>query len=291
MALSGLLWPISAIIDACGGAGMGHIWHDAPWSGEWFMTFFKWVIVNAAAALPVLVVKAYNVSNRFCHFTGYFIHAVLGANILWTLIHKVNGWVRFFNFSVGISLTISLVTYMVALAKSGESLLEKVNGVPYGRATPLPWLICYTIWNATFVADLSIGMTLQDILFWAMMIVMQRFDRYPLTIDLYFAFARPIQLGTYIALGCWTGIVPWFRDAELHNPIQPLGINDDFYFLFITLINLMLSFFCLYEALQALMFGQPTGRPRTRLTYVTTPIEVQLTQLATAYEKRPVLPD
>jgi len=280
MVASGFLWPLSALINLIWGGRTGWIWDTEPWSGEWVMTFIKWLIVDAAAALPVLIVKEHDVPESTVQTVGMFIYGILGANILWTLLYKVNGWVRCLNFCVGIMLTLSLALEVAALINARKPLLEKINGIPYGRATPLLWLVCYTGWNATFVGDLSIGMTLQDCLFWAMMYMMQFVDPKPLTIDLYFAFARPLQLGVYIALGCWSGIFPWFREAERYYPVEPLGINNDFYFLFLTAVNLVVSFVVVGMSLRDFLKGPQTRVPQRTMTMAERDIQMYVQELA-----------
>jgi len=65
---SGLLWPISAMFNL-------HIWDEVhePNSAEWWMTFIKWLIVDAAAGLPVLFLRAFTgskIHDKFFSLTG-----------------------------------------------------------------------------------------------------------------------------------------------------------------------------------------------------------------------------
>jgi hypothetical protein len=260
---SGMLWPISAMLGA-------EIWDEQnkPWSGSWWMTFVKWLIVDVAAGLPVLYLRAYKLSEQNVTRIGLWIYVVLGANVVWTMFYKVDGWVRFLNLLVGGFLTISLILNCIALTMHKKPLLEMRRGIPYGRATPFAWLLCYTFWNAMFVADYSPGMTLQDILFWAMMYIFQFLDEEPLTIEYYFAYARPIQLATYIATGCWSGLVPYFTKVESLAQCLPLPVNDHPYFLFLCQVNFCLSIYCTARSIQALTRGPPAMPVQRRLTQV-----------------------
>eukprot|EP00420_Gonyaulax_spinifera_P034520 CAMPEP_0197869914 /NCGR_PEP_ID=MMETSP1439-20131203/706_1 /TAXON_ID=66791 /ORGANISM="Gonyaulax spinifera, Strain CCMP409" /LENGTH=382 /DNA_ID=CAMNT_0043488777 /DNA_START=41 /DNA_END=1189 /DNA_ORIENTATION=+ len=263
MACSGLLWPISWMFGL-------YLWDPkhAPLSSDWWMTFIKWLIVDASAGLPVLACKGFDFSKKTVVAIGIGIYVILGANIVWTMLYKVDGYVRMWNTCVGGVLTVSLAVYCFAQSWHGKPLLEMVNGFPYGRGTSLPWLISYTVWNALFVMDFSMGMTLQDLLFWAMMYFYQCNDSQPLTIEFYFAFARPIQLGVYIAWGCWCGIVPLFRNAVPLAKHAPLHVNEHSYFLFIVSANLLLALYTLGRAIQLLIHGPPEAPMVKRLTQV-----------------------
>jgi len=258
---SGLLWPLSWATST-------RLWdkdHE-PLTADWWMVFIKWLIVDAAAGLPVLSLKAFPLEQTTVERIGTWIYIVLGANIVWTFIYAVDGWVRMWNTMVGAILTLSLAVYAAALIKHEKPFLEMRNGFPYGRATPTTWLICYTIWNAMFVADYSMGMTLQDILFWAMMLLMQQWDQEPHTIDLYFAYARPVQLGIYIALGCWMGIMPFFANAEPLAKTTPLHVNEHSFFLFLNMANFALGCVCLVTSVKAFLVGPPQLQSQKRLT-------------------------
>jgi len=260
---SGLLWPISAMFNL-------HIWDEVhePNSAEWWMTFIKWLIVDAAAGLPVLYLRAFRSSYSVVTYIGIWIYIVLGANIVWTMFYVVDGWIRAINTFVGGFLTLSLILNCVALTMHKKPLLEMRKGIPYGRATPFAWLLCYTFWNAMFVADYSPGMTLQDILFWAMMYIFQFIDEEPLTIEYYFAYARPVQLATYIATGCWSGLVPYFTQPMTLAKCLPLPVNKHPYFLFLNQANLLLSIYCTVRSVASLARGPAQMPVQKRLTQV-----------------------
>jgi len=261
LAASGLLWPISWYFGL-------DLWEPkhAPMTADWWMTFIKWLIVDAAAALPILAVKGLLLSEAKVQRVGDWIYCVLGANILWTMFYKVDGWVRCFNTLTGAFLVISLTVHCVAMRKYDKELVEMRHGFPYGRGTPVSWLFCYTFWNAMFLADFSIQMTLQDFLFWGMMFGMQWLDKEPHTIDLYFCFARPVQLGIYIPIGCWMGIIPLFAQAKNLEEHTPLDINGHAYFLFIVMCNFGLSLTCTFFAFQNLIMGFSSSADRFKRT-------------------------
>lgn len=274
VACSGLLWPLSAVTGWM-------IWDDKhlPWMPDWWMIFVKWLIVDVAAGLPVLYLRAFRASSSVVTYTGIWIYVVLGANIVWTMFYQVDGWVRATNTMVGGFLTLSLVLNCVALTMHGKPLLEMRKGMPYGRATPFAWLLCYTFWNAMFVVDYSAGMTLQDILFWAMMYIFQYLDEDPLTVEYYFAYARPIQLAVYIATGCWSGLIPYYNSVPSLAMCQPLPVNKHPYFLFLCQANLVLSIYCTMRACMALGHGPPQMPQQRRLTMV--PPDRRTTVMAT----------
>jgi len=263
VACSGLLWPISAMFNL-------PIWdiHNTPGKGSWWMTFVKWLIVDIAAGQPVLYLRAFRTSNNVVRYLGIWIYIVLGMNIVWTMLYVVDGWIRAINCAVGGFLTLSLVVNCIALTMHNKPLLEMRKGMPYGRATPFAWLLCYTFWNAMFVVDYSPGMTLQDILFWAMMYIFQFLDEEPMTVEYYFAYARPIQLAVYIATGCWSGIIPYFFQTPSLAMCLPLPVNDHPYFLFLCQANLLLSIYCTIRACMACIRGPPQMPQQRRLTMV-----------------------
>lgn len=119
----------------------------------------------------------------------------------------------------------------------------------YGYGTSLSWLVCYTVWNALFVIELAVGMVLQDIFFWAMMIFFYYWSDRHSGIENYFAMARPISLSVYIATSDWPGLLDFFRSAD------PLGLNltSHAFFLFLAVVNVMFSFYVFYWAMCLLL--------------------------------------
>merc|ERR1719464_1682869 len=71
MACSGLLWPISWATGQT-------LWDSkhSPGSADWWMTFVKWLIVDAAAGLPVLACKAFTFSKNTVVAIGIGIYVV-----------------------------------------------------------------------------------------------------------------------------------------------------------------------------------------------------------------------
>jgi len=260
MMLSGLLWPVSAMIDQplWGQDGTDGSDDLSPGSYLWWGTFVKWLIVNFCACVPVLVLKALKgPTRRQIHVCGCFVYFVLGANIVWTvglIKHQVVDWL---NHVTAVFLTVSLILHCWALRKHAcKDLFVMKHGFVYGYGTPFPWLICYTVWNVLFVAEISIGMTLQDILFWALMIGYRAMDTQRIPIEMYFAFARPVQLGTYIAVSDWIGtFVPLLRNAGSLKHQQPLPVNANAYFLFIVLMNLGWSIVVTWWAGHRVIYG------------------------------------
>merc|ERR1719217_769119 len=122
-------------------------------------------------------------------------------------------------------LVISLIVHCAAVCKhrgscsgkagqNGCGLVDIRNQFPYGFGTSFPWLVCYTVWNALFIAKITIGGVLQDFLFWALMAFYKYWDNKHLPVELYFFFARPVQLGTYIGFTECIGLfVPYFTEA------------------------------------------------------------------------------
>jgi len=247
MLLGGLIWPISAL------AGIP-IWQDMPYNLVWWGCFIKWLIVCALAAVPVVALRIGELTPRRLNITGYFIYFILGANILWTLPapHK-DHVVRIVNKAIGAALVIGLVIHIAALRRHGRDLYEvrrhpgssKIRFV-YGNGTPLSWLFCYTVWNFTFLMEISTGTTLQTILFWVGMCGYKWIDPDPQPIELYFGFARPVNLGVFIVVSETLGtFVPFFREAPTLREHSPLPLNSHPYFFFIVVVNFVWSIVCI----------------------------------------------
>merc|ERR1719191_93122 len=124
---------------------------------------------------------------------------------------------------------------------AGVTLVQNKGEVTYGFGCSLSWLVCYTVWNALFVGDFAIGLTLQDILFWCMMFHYYYHSDQASGIEDYFTMARPIQLSTYIAASDFVGLIPFFRDADGIG----LDVNRHAFFLFIVIMNLIYSVYVL----------------------------------------------
>eukprot|EP00930_Biecheleria_cincta_P011286 TRINITY_DN113951_c0_g1_i1.p1 TRINITY_DN113951_c0_g1~~TRINITY_DN113951_c0_g1_i1.p1 ORF type:complete len:341 (-),score=41.14 TRINITY_DN113951_c0_g1_i1:35-1057(-) len=260
MIASGILWPLTWVLNQplWGQDGTRGAQDLSPGSYLWWGVFLKWLIVNFCATVPVLYLRVlWAPSQRTVLVLGAFVYVILGANVVWTIGLIKNEVVDWVNHATAILLTLSLILHCVALRRHhAREFFEVRKGFVYGYATPFPWLMCYTIWNALFVASISIGMTLQDILFWCMMLGYQAMDGQRLPIEMYFAFARPIQLGTYIALSDWVGtFIPFFRDAATLKSKQPLNINGNAYFFYIVCCNFVFSIFITYWAAARMVRG------------------------------------
>jgi len=288
MVLSG----IPFIYSLATGAGM---WNHLPGSFLWIGVFTKWLIVNIGATIPVLLLRARKCSRTAIQSTAIGIYVILGANIIWTLGHDSQGHVIvYINRIAGVALVIALFAHCLAICCRGQKDLDR-QGVrtgaaparfgtigktprrspllfevardscsgdpfPYGFGTTLPWLVCYTVWNALFIAKITIGGLLQDILFWCLMVAYQYFDQdadgYKLPIELYFGYARPVQLGTYIAFTEFVGtFFPYFYEAPELIEEQPLPVNSHAFFLFIAFMNMLWSFVVVFWSFMRLFSG------------------------------------
>jgi len=263
MVLSGLSFLYSAIT----GAGM---WNHLPGSYLWTGVFIKWIIVNIGATVPVLLLRSCKLSRTAIQATAVGIYVILGSNIIWTLGHDSQGHiVVYLNRTCGVALVIALLVHCVAVCVRGKRdvrsreaplLFEVAQRFPYGFGTSMPWLVCYTVWNALFIAKITIGGLLQDILFWVLMVAYQnwdiRADGVKLPLELYFGYARPVQLGTYIAFTEFVGtFVPYFYEATELTEEQPLPVNSHAFFLFIAFVNMLWSFVVVFWAFQRLFCG------------------------------------
>jgi len=250
MMLSGLSFVVSAFTGR-------PIWGNAPWSFIWYGVLIKWLIVNVFATVPVLILRAKRLSTRIVKIVSIFVYVILGSNIIWTLGMQSNGHVVvYLNRVAGVCLVIALTLHCSAVCRAGLGLFEVRKDFVYGFGTSFPWLVCYTTWNALFIAKITIGGVLQDILFWCMMYAYQMWDRNHLPIELYFAFARPVQLGTYIGFTEFVGLsIPYFYNATALTEEQPLPVNSHSFILFITFMNMLFSFFCVARAGHRLAFG------------------------------------
>jgi len=250
MVLSGLTF----LISACTG---WPIWGYEPGSFIWIGVVIKWLIVNILATIPVLLLRAKKMPPSVVRMVAFFVYFILGSNILWTLGMESKGHIIvYLNRVAGVMLVIALILHSVAVCRAGLGLFEVRKGFVYGFGTSLPWLICYTVWNALFIAKITVGGVLQDILFWCLMAGYKQWDDYHLPIELYFAFARPVQLGTYIGFTEFVGaFIPYFYQAPELTECHPLPINSHAFFLFIAFMNMLFSFLCVFNAGQRLVCG------------------------------------
>jgi len=149
------------------------IWRMQPLASDWWLMFIKSVIVNIAPTLPMMLCLIKNPSRRTRQCAAIWTYCILWLNVAWTLCFLPNtGFnpISVVNAVCGVSLCFSLIIHNIALCKRGYTLCEVQGDILYGYGTSLSWLVCYTVWNALFVLDIAVGVTLQDIAFWAMMI-------------------------------------------------------------------------------------------------------------------------
>jgi len=229
MILSMLTFPVSA------GFGIP-VWEDAPWSFNWWMLVVKWIIVNGLAAVPLLCILSWKLSPGVQGALAVFIYVILGLNVCWTLLYPAPLVVQKVNNATGVILIVALIMHCLSICRRGIPLAElsETNGTIYGRGTSLSWLVCYTVWNAFFAGRaFSVASTLQDILFWCLMVQLYYNSDQARPIEDYFMHARPIQLGMYIFGASLCGQIPYFHDVEQTAPFD----NHPFY-LFLIGVNL-----------------------------------------------------
>jgi len=254
MAASGLIFLTSAIWSI-------PIWGNEPGSFLWIGFFLKWLIVNLAATVPVLLMRKYNFSYKCVKISGICIYIILGSNVIWTMfMDSEKMFIVYVNRVAGGMLTIALILHCAAVCKAGLGLFE-VRGevgsqMPYGFGTSHAWILCYTVWNFLFAARIGLGTTLQDFLFWALMAFYKHIDGHELPIELYFGFARPVQLGSYIAFSEFLGaFVPYFYEATSLTEEQPLPIYSNSFILFVAVLNMIFSVFIVGWSAQRLICG------------------------------------
>lgn len=228
----------------------------------WIGFFAKWLIVNLAATVPVLLMRACNFSQRCVKISGICIYVILGSNVIWTMFMKndYDSFIVYVNRTAGAMLTIALIIHCIGVCKANYGLFEvrSLDGgnFPYGFGTSFWWIVCYTVWNFLFAARIGIGTTLQDFLFWGLMFFYKWWDGVQLPIELYFGFARPVQLGSYIAFSEFMGgFVPYFYESTTLSEEQPMPVYSNAYVLFIATANMVLSFFVVGWAVQRLICG------------------------------------
>lgn len=208
-----------------------------PGDFMWTMMALKSIIVNIAPTVPVLLICIFKFDKRGCTIAGYWTYAMLWANVAWTLGFPMPDLVMKVNGVCGASLCLSLAVRLISMACSRTVPAELRDGIVYSFGTSLSWLVCYTVWNALFVADFAVCLVLQDILFWCFMFYYWYHSNCASNIEHYFGMARPIQLSIYIAVSDWTGLIPFFRDAAGIG----LDVNRHAFFLFIASVNALYS--------------------------------------------------
>eukprot|EP00747_Dinoflagellata_sp_TGD_P166481 gnl/TRDRNA2_/TRDRNA2_189333_c0_seq1.p1 gnl/TRDRNA2_/TRDRNA2_189333_c0~~gnl/TRDRNA2_/TRDRNA2_189333_c0_seq1.p1 ORF type:complete len:444 (-),score=100.35 gnl/TRDRNA2_/TRDRNA2_189333_c0_seq1:157-1488(-) len=276
MLASGLVFFISAVGDI-------NLWgqpDQAPGDLLWWGVFTKWLLVNLFATAPVTAIRAFQLTEFHTTACGVFVYVILGGNIVWTFFNDGEGLIiRYVNRAAGAGLLISLIIRIFALYKNQtklvvvaklargerytEDLVSSGNRFPYGLATSLPWLVCYTIWNVFFCIDISTGMTLQDIGFWIIMYVYWYLDSPRQPIEFYFMYARPISLGSYIMWSEWAGtFIPFFRDSKTLDEHAPLETFRHAYFMFICCMNVLFSIVVICWSVQEALtgFGKPNHK-------------------------------
>lgn len=239
------------------------VWgHYPPGYGnsEWYLwvgVFIKWLIVDLTATVPVLLMKGVSFSPRVIRMMGIPIYVILGSNVIWTMfLDSEQMFIVYVNRVSGACLTIGLILHCIAVTRAGLGLFEVRGGFPYGFGTSYSWVVCYTVWNFLFAARIGLGTTLQDFLFWAMMLFYQYMDDKQLPVELYFGFARPVQLGCYIGFAEFIGaFVPYFRDAPTLAEEQPMPIYSNAFILFVAWLNMLLSICVVVWAAQRAING------------------------------------
>jgi len=239
MIVSVLAFPVSAVLGI-------PIWEDVPWSFNWWMLLVKWIIVNGLAAMPLLCILSWAPSLGVQRALTVLVYAILCMNVLWTLGYPAPLPVQKVNNTTGVILTVALILHCVSLCRQGIPLAEfsETKGerntarVFYGRGTSLSWVVCYTVWNALFAgAWNSVSTTLQDILFWCLMVQLYYDSDQARPIDDYFAHARPIQLAMFILGATFMGQIPYFKDVEA--TVAPFDSHP--FYLFLSGVNLAYS--------------------------------------------------
>jgi hypothetical protein len=237
-----LCWPISLITGQ-------PIWAMKPLATDWWLMCAKSIIVNICPTVPMLYCLITNAPKEKRQCCGIFVYCILWANVAWTLCFlpmRFNA-VSVTNAVCGVSLCISLVIHLVALCRRGVTLFEVKGDIVYGYGTSLSWLVCYTVWNALFVVELAVGVALQDIFFWGMMVAFWYWSDKTSGIENYFAMARPISLSAFIATSDWPGFLSYFRDGI--ETSMGLSLTKHAFFLFIAMANVLYSLYVLYWAI------------------------------------------
>lgn len=245
---------VTFLISACANIP---IWGHSPDSFLWMGVFIKWLIVDLAATVPVLLMKGVEFSPRVVRMMGIPIYVILGSNVIWTMfLDSEEMFIVYVNRVSGACLTIGLILHCVAVCRAGLGLFEVRGGFPYGFGTSYSWIVCYTVWNFLFAARIGLGTTLQDFLFWAIMLFYQWYDDKQLPVELYFGFARPVQLGSYIGFTEFIGaFVPYFYEAPTLAEEQPLPIYSNSFILFVAWLNMLLGICVVVWAAQRAING------------------------------------
>jgi hypothetical protein len=238
--LSVMCWPISAIFNH-------RMWGMIPFKPDWWLMAAKSLIVQWAPSTPMMLCLIYKPKQSVRQCAAIWTYIVLWLNVAWTLCFLPMAFktVAIVNGFCAISLLVSLTIHLVAQCRHKVTLFEVEDDIVYGFGTSLSWLVCYTAWNALFVIESAVGLCLQDIFFWAMMIFFWYHSECRSPLENYFAMARPISLSGYIASSDWPGLLDYFRNAT------PLGVDltRHAYFLFLATANFVFSFYVLYWAI------------------------------------------
>jgi len=257
MFASGLTFVISAAAGFDGQDARIPIWGHEPGSYLWYGVLIKWLIVNLAAAVPVLLMRACKCKPKLANLIGIPVYVILGSNVIWTMFMDSEQMaIVYVNRVCGAMITIALILHCSAVCRAGYGLFEVRGGMPYGFGTSYAWILCYTVWNILFAARIGLGTTLQDFLFWALMAFYKWWDNHHLPVELYFGFARPVQLGSYIAFTEFVGaFIPYFYDAPTLKVEQPMPIYSNSYILFLAWMNMLWSFLVVFWSAQRLVYG------------------------------------
>lgn len=235
LALLVVAWPISAIFGLS-------IYAMKPFDGMWCAMMAKSIIVNWLPTIPMLLMGIMNCSRTLRQAAGIWVYFAFWCNIFWTLLFPMPDLVMKANGLAGAVLCCSLIIRLFALCKAGVDTFEVKDNFIYGYGTSLSYLVCYTVWNALFVSDMAVGLSLQDILFWVLMVFYYYWSGKVADVEDYFAMARPIQLSVYIGVSDVIGMIPWFKAQK---PIG-LDMNRHPYFFYIAIMNFIFSWYVLY---------------------------------------------
>mmetsp|Transcript_43922 Transcript_43922/g.127873 ORF Transcript_43922/g.127873 Transcript_43922/m.127873 type:complete len:296 (-) Transcript_43922:238-1125(-) len=216
------------------------VWHMQPESDDWRSSMVKLFAVAFMASLPMLLVRILPLGKSAMQCFGFYISIALILNILWTLNH-VEGWTDKVNGVGAVLLCLIVVVQIVKLVARGEAIVEKSpNGLAVlAHMTPLPWTICYTVWNAIFISRYR-GLHSIIHLFtpWCgMFFAHWAIGGYGRLED-NFGYQRATTLGTYLIVSKACGMLDYFRET----PLDPGPTDQTLFMLFMAYTNDLVLF-------------------------------------------------